>query len=89
MKKIWKKFKHWCCKTGLCNLDKCGCDCHDKPKGRSKAYYPTPKVEALPPLPPLPKEKLKADGTPDLRYKKNKKDVCGAPTLDQLNIKSE
>ena len=41
MKKIWKKFKHWCCKAGLCNLDKCGCDCHCKPKGRSKAFYPT------------------------------------------------
>lgn len=39
MKKLWKKFKHWCCKAGLCNLDKCNCDCH--PQGRSKAYYPT------------------------------------------------
>jgi len=41
MKKIWKKFKHWCCRIGLCNLNKCNCDCHEKPKGRSKAYYPT------------------------------------------------
>ena len=41
MKKIWKKFKHWCCKVGLCNLDKCNCNCHENPKGRSKAYYPT------------------------------------------------
>jgi len=54
----WKKFKHWLCKVGLCNFDKCKCDCHceDKPEGRSKAYYPTavkpgPKM----PLPPLPK----------------------------------
>jgi len=43
MKKIWNKIKHWCCKVGLCNLDKCNCDCHESPKGRSKAYYPTVK----------------------------------------------
>jgi len=41
MKKIWNKIKHWCCKVGLCNLNKCACDCHEQPKGRSKAYYPT------------------------------------------------
>jgi len=77
MKKIWKKFKHWCCKAGLCNLDKCGCDCHDKPKGRSKAYYPTHKANLEQRvLPPLPEEKLKADGTPDKRFKKNKNDQC-------------
>jgi len=29
MKKLWKKFKHWCCKVGLCNLNKCKCDCHE------------------------------------------------------------
>ena len=43
MKKIWNKIKHWCCKVGLCNLDKCVCNCHDKPKGRSKAYFTTVK----------------------------------------------
>ena len=41
IKKIWNKIKHWCCKVGLCNLDKCSCDCHDKPRGRSKAYFTT------------------------------------------------
>ena len=43
IKAWWKKFKHWLCKVGICNLDKCKCDCHcgDKPEGRSKAYYPT------------------------------------------------
>ena len=46
LKKIWNKFVHWCCKVGLCNLDKCACDCHGHPKGRSKAYYPTVKVKA-------------------------------------------
>ena len=24
----WRKIKHWLCKVGLCNLDKCNCDCH-------------------------------------------------------------
>jgi hypothetical protein len=78
MKKIWNKIKHWCCKVGLCNLNKCGCDCHDKPKGRSKAYYPTPTAKTV--LPPLPeaKEKLKADGTPDKRFRVSKKDPCSA-----------
>ena len=49
MKKLWKKLKHWCCKVGLCNLDKCNCDCHDHPKGRSKAYYSSlpPKKEKV------------------------------------------
>ena len=65
MKNLWKKFKHWCCKVGLCNLDKCNCDCHETPKGRSKAYYPTvkqarakakAKQQKVLPLPPLPKE---------------------------------
>ena len=46
MKKIWKKIKHWLCKVGLCNLDKCKCNCHEHPKGRSKAYYPTAKESA-------------------------------------------
>ena len=87
MKNLWKKLKHWCCEVGLCNFDKCSCDCHDKPKGRSKAYYPSPKAKKV--LPPLPEGKLKSDGTPDLRYKKNKKDTCGTPTLEQLNIKPE
>ena len=41
MKNLWKKFRHWCCKVGLCNLNKCNCDCHKSPKRRSKAYYPT------------------------------------------------
>jgi hypothetical protein len=46
LKKIWNKFVHWCCKVGLCNLDKCACDCHGHPKGRSKAFYPTTLKEA-------------------------------------------
>ena len=25
----WKKFRHWLCDVGLCNLDKCKCDCHE------------------------------------------------------------
>lgn len=25
-----KKAKHWCCKVGLCRMDTCKCDCHDK-----------------------------------------------------------
>jgi hypothetical protein len=47
MKKIWNKIKHWCCKVGLCNLDKCKCDCHGHPRGRSKAYYPTVKEKKV------------------------------------------
>ena len=47
MKKLWKKFKHWCCKVGLCNLDECVCDCHEQPKGRSKAYFPTVKEKKI------------------------------------------
>ena len=35
----WIKVRHWLCNWGLCNLDKCSCDCH--PRGRSKAYFPT------------------------------------------------
>jgi hypothetical protein len=26
----WARFVHWCCKVGLCNLDKCKCKCHRK-----------------------------------------------------------
>jgi hypothetical protein len=26
----WKKFRHWLCDVGLCNLDKCKCNCHCK-----------------------------------------------------------
>lgn len=26
--KLGKKIKHWFCKVGLCNLNKCKCDCH-------------------------------------------------------------
>ena len=29
LKKIYLKIRHWCCKVGLCNLDSCGCECHD------------------------------------------------------------
>ena len=63
----WKRFKHWLCKVGLCNFDKCKCDCHceDKPEGRSKAYYPTPskaKSVVLPPLPKDPVKELKREG---------------------------
>ena len=32
----WKKFKHRLCSVGLCNLDKCKCNCHCK--GRSAAW---------------------------------------------------
>ena len=32
IKKWWKKFKHWLCKVGLCNFDKCKCDCHCEDK---------------------------------------------------------
>jgi hypothetical protein len=24
-----KKIKHWSCSVGLCNLDKCKCECHE------------------------------------------------------------
>ena len=27
---LGKKIKHWFCKIGLCNLDKCKCSCHEK-----------------------------------------------------------
>tara|TARA_Y100000310_G_scaffold337327_1_gene424133 strand:+ start:68 stop:334 length:267 start_codon:yes stop_codon:yes gene_type:complete len=27
---LWKKIKHWFCKVGLCNFDKCKCTCHKK-----------------------------------------------------------
>ena len=30
LKKIYSKIRHWCCKVGLCNLDTCGCECHDE-----------------------------------------------------------
>ena len=30
LKKVWNKARHWCCKVGLCNLNKCGCKCHKK-----------------------------------------------------------
>ena len=30
MKKTYLKIKHWFCKVGLCNLDKCKCDCHEE-----------------------------------------------------------
>jgi hypothetical protein len=44
----WRKIRHWACKVGLCNLDRCVCDCHGNPKGRSKAYFVTAKKEELP-----------------------------------------
>jgi len=28
--KLGKKIKHWFCKIGLCNIDKCKCCCHDR-----------------------------------------------------------
>ena len=44
---LWKKIKHWLCDVGLCNLDKCACNCHCK--GRAGAYREcckgTPKKE--------------------------------------------
>lgn len=33
---LWEKIKHWFCKVGLCNLNKCKCGCHCK--GRSAAW---------------------------------------------------
>ena len=27
---LGNKIVHWLCKVGLCNLDKCKCDCHEK-----------------------------------------------------------
>ena len=30
LKKTWNKIRHWCCKVGLCNMDKCCCKCHCK-----------------------------------------------------------
>jgi hypothetical protein len=70
MKKLWKKIKHWCCKVGLCNLDKCVCDCHEQPKGRSKAYY---KTTTPPPL------KAKAS-TPEKAPKKKNRSWRDGPT---------
>jgi hypothetical protein len=48
-----RKIKHWLCRVGLCNLDKCNCDCHDSedgdfgerkaeepPKARKKVFDP-------------------------------------------------
>jgi len=48
MKKIYLKIKHWLCKVGLCNLDKCKCDCHeDAPK--YKYYHQTLSPEDIAP----------------------------------------
>ncbi len=57
--KWWIKFKHWLCKVGLCNLDKCSCDCHDNPKGRSKAYFATAEKEEPSPPEDAPKVRRK------------------------------
>ena len=60
----WRKIKHWLCKVGLCNLDKCVCDCHDNPKGRSKAYFATAEKEESSPPEETPKVRKKVfDGT--------------------------
>jgi hypothetical protein len=43
LKKIYLKIRHWCCKVGLCNLDSCGCDCHEntpKTTVTSNAFKP-------------------------------------------------
>jgi len=39
--KWWRKIKHWLCSVGLCNLNKCSCDCHGdcRCKGRAAAYH--------------------------------------------------
>ena len=55
----WRKIKHWLCKVGLCNLDKCVCDCHDNPKGRSKAYFATAEKEESSPPEETPKVRKK------------------------------
>ena len=55
----WRKIKHWLCKVGLCNLDKCVCDCHDNPKGRSKAYFATAEKEEPAPPEEAPKVRRK------------------------------
>jgi len=30
LKKTYEKARHWFCKVGLCNLDKCKCKCHTR-----------------------------------------------------------
>ena len=47
-----RKIKHWLCRAGLCNFDKCKCDCHEEvalkeeasaeeaPKSRKKVFNP-------------------------------------------------
>ncbi len=30
LKKVFNKARHWACKVGLCTLNKCGCNCHNK-----------------------------------------------------------
>ena len=48
----WKKFRHWLCDVGLCNLDKCKCNCHCKCgchcKGRSAAWNDCHKKKDIP-----------------------------------------
>ena len=45
---LWRRLKHWVCKVGLCNFDKCKCDCHDKgddkKEGETQEEGPKPKV---------------------------------------------
>jgi len=26
--KLWNRLRHWFCKVGLCNMNKCKCKCH-------------------------------------------------------------
>jgi len=47
IKHLWKRFKHWLCSAGLCNLDKCKCRCHCK--GRSAAWNECSKDDKLNP----------------------------------------
>jgi len=43
--KLWRRLRHWFCKVGLCNFDKCKCDCHDKgEKEETPEGEPSPKV---------------------------------------------
>ena len=46
MKKLWKRFKHWFCKVGLCNLDKCKSSYHkDKCCGKGCESHGEAKID--------------------------------------------
>ena len=60
LKSVWKKIKHWCCKVGLCNLDKCQNDIHPKELISSQTFSseqelpPTSGIAEVFPPPPQP-----------------------------------